>query len=126
MADQPRKESLTAELDAARASLGGYVSVLQHDLDVGERLKSNFARHQAGWFAAAAGLGLLLSRIPRLGRKPIMHAPFVWNAQAEKAGKGALVLTALKFVLNIAKPEIMGLITKKFLNRPASRASGTR
>lgn len=126
MADQPRKESLTAELDAARANLGGYVNVLRHDLDVGERLRSNFARHQAGWFAAAAGFGLLLSRIPRLGRKPVVQAPFVWNAQAQKAGKGALVLSALKFVLGIAKPGIMGLVTKMFLNRPASQGNGTR
>ena len=123
MADQTRKRSLSTELNTARSHLRGYVTALRHDLNVGARLKSGFAHHPVAWFGAAGLIGLLLSRFPASRRKTVVKGPVAWNGQAEKAGKAALALTVLKFGLAIAKPSIIGLVTKKILNRPASPLS---
>ncbi len=121
MADQPRKESLTSELDAARAKIGGYVTVLRHDLDVRERFKANFNRHQVSWLSAAVGLGLLLSRIPRSGVKPVVPEPINWSGQAKKIGKGAWMLAVLKFALSLARPSILGVLSRKLIPTSAFR-----
>ena len=126
MAEHPCKQSLTTELETARSHLADYVMALRHDLNVGERLKSGFARNRVAWFGAAGVIGLLLSKLLSSRRKVIVKGPATWSYQAEKAGKAAFALTALKFGLAIAKPAIMGLVTKKILNRPASQSSVAR
>jgi len=117
MADQSRKQSLTAELDTARARLGGYVAALRHDVNVGARLKSGVARNPVAWFGAAAILGLLLSKIPPLRRKVVVKGPALRNDQVERAGKAAVALTALKFALSFAKPAFTALVTRQLFGR---------
>ena len=123
MADQTRKQTLTAELDTARTHLAGYMTALRHDLSVGARLKSGVARNPLAWFGAAAVIGLVLSRISLPGRKVVIKGPAIRNDQAAKAGKAAFVLTALKFGLDFAKPMIMTWIKNQMLNRKASRSA---
>jgi hypothetical protein len=120
MADQARKQSLRIDLDTARSRVTGYVTALRHDLNVGARLKSSLAHNRVAWFGAAGVLGLLLSKIPASRRKVVVKGP---NGQAEKAGKAAFALTALKFGLSIAKPAIVDLVTKKILKHPAPQPS---
>ena len=121
MAEQPRKQSLTTEIETARAHLAACVSVLRKDLDVGTRVKARVARNPVAWFSGAAIVGLLLSMIPGSRRKVVVRESAGWNHQAEKAGKAALLLTALKFGLNFAKPAIVTWVKKKVLDREGAK-----
>ena len=121
MAEQPRKQSLTTEIETARAHLAACVSVLRKDLDVGTRVKARVARNPVAWLSGAAIVGLLLSMIPGSRRKVVVRESAGWNHQAEKAGKAAFLLTALKFGLNFAKPAIVTWVKKKILDREGAK-----
>lgn len=123
MADQSRKQSLSNELRDARAQVGSFVAVVREDLNVGARLKSNYSRHPGTWFGAAAGLGLLLSRILIPPRKVAVSPPAGWNFPAQKTSKLGVVLTALKFAFTIVQPSVAGLVTKLIESRLSSRDS---
>lgn len=126
MADETRKQTLTAELDTARTNLAGYATALRRDLSIGARLKSGVARNPLAWFGAAAVIGLVLSRIPVRGRKVVIKGSAIRNDQAVKAGKAAFFLAALKFGLDFAKPMIMTWIKNQMMNRKASRPTTAR
>lgn len=121
MADQSRKQSLSNELRDARAQVGGFVAVVREDLNVGARLKSNYSRHPGTWFGAAAGLGLLLSRILIPPRKVVAKLPAGWNFPMQKSSKLGVVLSALKFAFTIAQPAVAGFISKLIESRVASK-----
>lgn len=125
MAQQPLKQSLTTEIETARAHLAACVSVLRKDLDVGSRVKARVARNPVAWFSGAAIVGLLLSRVPASRRKVIVKESAGWNHQAEKAGKAAFMLTVLKFGLNFAKPAIVSWVKKKLLDRDVAKKSSS-
>ena len=126
MAKQTSKYSLTTELDAARAQLAGYAGALRHDLDIGGRLKAGVAGHPSVWFAGAAVLGLLISRIPRSRRKVVVKGPALRDDQVAKAGKAAFALTVLKLGLDFAKPVLVSWIRKQISERIAHRSAAAR
>ncbi len=117
MADQTRKQSLTNELQAARAQIGGFVGFVREDLDVGARLKSNYSRNPVTWFGVATVLGLLLSGILVPRHKVVAKLPKGWNHTVEKTGKMAMAVSALKFVFAIAQPAVVGFFRKRIEGR---------
>ena len=121
MADQSRKQSLSNELRDARAQVGSFVAVVREDLNVGARLKSNYSRNPGTWFGAAAGLGLLLSRILIPPRKVVAKLPAGWDFPMQKPSKLGVVLSALKFAFTIAQPAVAGFISKLIESRVASK-----
>jgi hypothetical protein len=124
MAEDTRKQTLIAELAAARNRLEGYTRALHSDLNVGAHLKSGFARNPVTWVGGAALLGLLLSKIPPARRKVVVKGPTLRGNQAEKAGKAAMLVTLLKFGLDFAKPALLRWANQKLFSRshPASSA----
>ena len=126
MAEQTSKHSLTTELDTARAQLAGYVGALRHDLDLGARVKAGVAGHPRVWFAGAAVLGLLISRIFGSRRKVVVKGPALRNDQVATAGKAAFGLTVLKLGFDFAKPLLLGWIRKMIVERAASKSRPQR
>lgn len=126
MADQARKQVLTADLAAARERFSGYVSALRHDLDVGSRLKSGVSSNPIAWFGGAAVVGLLLSKIPPARRKVVVKGPAIRNDSAEKAGKAAFLLTALKFALDFAKPALISWAKQRLFSGGGNGVSSKR
>lgn len=117
MADPTDKKELSAELAAARSRMTGYVGALRHDLDFGARLKRGVARNPVAWYAGAAVIGLLISRIPPARRKVVVKASvFKKNDNTEKAGKAAVLLAALKFGLDFAKPALVAWARQRFFS----------
>ncbi len=119
MAKPPDRKELIAELAAARAALTAYATAVRHDLDLGARLKRSFQTNRTAWLGGAAVLGLLLSKVPSTRRKVVIHAP---SAEAGKAGKAGLLLLALKFGLNFAKPALLVWVKDRWLGRSAKRS----
>lgn len=113
MANSPDREALIAELAASRAALTGYTTALRADVALGAKLKRSFQANRTVWLGGAAVLGLLLSKVSSTRRKVVIHAPV---AEAAKAG---LVLSALKFGLNFAKPALFGWMKDRWLSRSA-------
>lgn len=123
MADSTDKTKLTAELAAARGRMAGYVAALRHDFDFGAKLKVGVAKNPAAWFAGAAVVGLLLSKIPPSPRKVVVKGPALRGSQAEQGGKAALLLTLLKFSLDFAKPALIAWTKKSIFTGRSRRAS---
>lgn len=104
MADDPRKSELIAELARSRGELTRHARAAGRELDVAARLKASFQRHRLPWIAGAALLGLLLTRFPRRRRS----TPRTWRKPPPeaKAVKAGLLVTALKFAFDIARPAL--------------------
>lgn len=123
MAETTDQQTLAAELASARARMTGYASAIRRDLDVGARLKNSVAKNSAAWYAGAAVLGLLLSKIPPMRRKVVAGTPAFIPSQTRKAGKLAMLLGVLKFAADFAKPALLFWSKRRFLSgRPSPQA----
>lgn len=122
MPESTDKQTLAKELAEARDRMMSYTAAIRRDLDVGARLKSSVARNTGAWFAGAAVLGLLLSKIPPLRRKVVVEVPSYRAARVEKAGNMAALLGMLKFAADFAKPAIILWTKRRFLSdRPGPK-----
>ena len=122
MADTTDKQTLAAELANARGRMTGYAADIRRDLDLGARLKASVARNSYAWYAGAAVLGLLLSKLPPMRRKGVVEMPAFLPSQARTAGKLGLVLGILKFAADFAKPALVLWSKRHFLSkRPSSQ-----
>jgi hypothetical protein len=127
MAIPDRKKTLIQELTESRQELVGYGQALRHDLDFGAKVKRGVRENPAAWFGGAALLGLVLSRLSPARKKLVVKGPTFRGDQTKQAGKAALLLTVLKFGLDLAKPSLMAWIRDRALGstaatrRPASR-----
>ena len=121
MAQSTRREELIAELKASRQAITAYGNALRDDLDVGARLKKSFRAHTPVWLGSGTLIGFLLSRIG--GRKiKIVHSSN--GDTAQKAGKAALILTVLRFVVGFAQPAIVRILKERafeHFNKPRPR-----
>ncbi len=113
MADEPRKQSLIAELATARSQLAAHTLGVRRGASISERLKRGVRDHLAVWFGSAMVVGLLLSRLVRTGPKVAVKG--ARKAQVEKAGKAAFGLTLLKFGLDFAKPAMLSWLKDRVL-----------
>ena len=101
--------------------MSGCVTALRQDLDVGARIKRGVIRHPAVWFGGATVVGLLLSRIPASRRKVVVKGPAIRHAEAQKAGRAAFVLGALKIGFSFAKPALLSWAKARFSNDASPR-----
>jgi hypothetical protein len=93
----------------------GYVTALRHDLDFGAKLKRGVRNNPLAWYAAAGLIGLLLSKIPPLRQKVVVKGPKLRSEAPQEAGKAAIAVTVLKFVLDFAKPALLRWLKDRFL-----------
>jgi hypothetical protein len=106
MAETTDKQELAAELARARGKMTGYATAIRRDMDVGARLKTSVLRSPSAWYAGAAVIGLLLSKIPPMRRKVVVE-PHVSFPGQPKTGKLAMVFGLLKFAADFAKPALL-------------------
>ena len=129
MAQSFRKESLIADLAAARDRMGGHVLGLRRKMSPAEVIKRGSRRYPAALFGGAVLLGLLLSRIPARRRQIKIDTPRrpEKNQQAVKgAGRAAVAVTLLKFGLDMAKPAIIRWVRDRLMKNAADRAGTPR
>src|ERR1043166_6563704 len=123
MAETTDKQELAAELARARGKRTGYATAIRRDLDVGARLKSSVIRNPCAWYAGAAVVGLLLSKIPTLRRKVVV-APRISFPGRPKTGKLAMVFGLLKFAADFAKPAFLFWLKRRSgSERPKPKAT---
>lgn len=97
-----------------------YMAALGHDLDFAAKLKRGVRGNPWAWYAAAGILGLLLSKIPPLRRTVVVKGPRRRSEAPREAGKAAIVLSVLKFVLDFAKPALVRWLKDRYLGRRAA------
>ena len=119
MADPTKKQSLILALHEARGQLGGNIAGLKEDLSVGKRFRRSVRENRFAWFGGAAVLGLLLAKLPPMGRKVVVPQP-IFARSPEKAGKAALLLGALKIALDLGRPMIMSWLKDRAMHAPNS------
>jgi hypothetical protein len=117
MADPTKKQSLILQLQEARGQLAGNLSGLKQDVSVGRRFRRSVRENPVVWYAGAALLGLLLAKIPPMGRKVIVPQP-IFAAKPQKAGKAAMLLGALKIALDLGRPFITKWLKERAMHRP--------
>src|SRR4051812_40408873 len=109
MASSTDKDALSADLADARTRMSSNFRALRYDVEILPRIKANITRNPLAWFSAAVIIGLLLSKVPpssRRHRVEVRMPPRESDNTTEKAGKAAIVLTALKLALDFAKPAL--------------------
>jgi hypothetical protein len=113
MADQALKQSLINELAIARSQFGVNKAELREDLAVGKKFRRQLHRNPVPWFAGAALVGLLLSKLPPMRRKVVVNPPKIRRQRAEEMGKAGIVVALLNFALQLAKPTLIKLIVER-------------
>lgn len=114
MADQALKESLINELAVARSQVGVNKDELREDVAVGKKLKRQLREHPLPWFAGAAVLGLLLSKLPPMRRKVVVKPPKIRRQKQEEVKKAGVAVALLHFALQIARPALTKLLRDRF------------
>ena len=104
MADPTKKQSLIRTLQEARGQIAGNIHGLKEDLSVGKRFRRSVRENPFVWYAGAAVLGLLLAKLPPMGRKVVVTQPIF--AKQQKAGKTAVLVGAIKIALDLGRPFI--------------------
>lgn len=125
MADPTKKQSLILALHEARGQLGGNLTGLKEDLSVGKRFRRSVRENRLAWFGGAAVLGLLLAKLPPMGRKVVVTQP-IFARPPQNAGKAALLLGALKIALDLGRPLIMNWLKDRALHQPPSTQRAER
>jgi hypothetical protein len=110
MADRTLKQSLINELAIARSQFGVNKAELREDVALGRKLKRQLHRHPVPWFAGAAIIGLLLSKLSSMRRRVVINPPKRRRPQPEEMGKAGFAVALLNFVLQLAKPTLLILI----------------
>ena len=119
---QHAKAELSAELDRARAKLSRNFEGFRHDIDVPAHFKNAVREHKTWWITGAAGVGLLLAKLP--SRKKKVYVDKRTNEKLKKTGEAGLVLALAKMAFSAAKPMITAFATKKIAEM--AKKSGRR
>ena len=114
MADQSLKETLVNELAVSRAQFGVNKAELRDDLAFGRKLKRQLRQNPVPWFAGAAVLGLLLSKLSPMRRKVVVKPPKLRQTKAEDMGKAGIAVALLNFGLQLAKPTLLRILRDRF------------
>lgn len=112
MADgDDRKSALIAQLAAQRARLSRHAECVKESVNMGARLKANFAGNRAAWFGGAALLGVVLTR---LGPGRTVKVKVKGESTAAKAAVGAgILLPILKIAFDLARPALVSMLTAR-------------
>ena len=126
MADPTKKQSLIRTLQEARGQIAGNIHGLKEDLSVGKRFRRSVRENPFVWYAGAAVLGLLLAKLPPMGRKVVVPQPIF--AKQQKAGKAAVLLGAIKIALDLGRPFITSWLKERATHgpRPSPRVERSR
>ena len=116
MADPAKKQSLIRTLQEARGQVAGNIAGLKQDLSIGKRFRRSVRENAFAWYGGAALLGLLLAKIPPMGKKVVVPKPIF--AKEQKAGKAALLLGAIKIALDLGRPLILNWLKERAMHRP--------
>jgi hypothetical protein len=116
MADPAKKQSLIREIQEARGQVAGNIVALKQDLSIGNRFRRSVRENPLAWYGSAALIGLLLSKIPPMGKKVVVPRPIF--AKEQKAGKAAMILGAIKIALDLGRPLIINWLKERASNRP--------
>jgi len=119
-----RKAELISELAWARAELVRDMHDARNDLDLVARFKHSVAQRKTAWITGAAAVGWILSRLP--GRKKKQPAPKALHRgdSSENSGRAAFWLAVLGAVINLFKPVLATLASRK-INELAARSGGS-
>ena len=120
-----RKEELISELGWARAELSRNLHDARNDLDLVSHFKHSVTHRKTAWFAGAAVVGWVLSRLPgRRKADPKAHRQSTETLkEVERAG---LLLTLLNVLFTVFKPALTALASKKITELAARGDSGWR
>ena len=112
------KAALLDQLQSSRTDLHKGVNRLRQDLNVSTKLKKSVAHNPGSWLSVAAMGGVILSLLPKSGRK---RKPSRWRKrrnsnveQSQLASKtsSSLLVTLFKLLLPIFKPALTAYATK--------------
>jgi len=87
---------------------------LREDFAIGRKLKRQLRRNPVPWFAGAAVLGLLLSKLPLRRKKVVIQKPKFGSMKPEDAGKAGVAVALLNFAFQLAKPALLRFIRERF------------
>jgi hypothetical protein len=121
MAEDERKAELTAQLARSRTHLAGNWHGLRRDLDFATRARRAFVRHPAVWIGGAVLLGLFVARLPLRRKKAAPVARKRAESTVEKVEKAGLLLAALRFAFNLARPALTAWVTRRAAEYFAAR-----
>jgi hypothetical protein len=124
MADPAKKQSLIRELQEARGQVAGNITGLKQDLSIGNRFRRSVRENPLVWYGGAALVGLLLAKIPPMGKKVVVPQPIF--AREQKAGKAAAILGAIKIALDLGRPLIMNWLKERAKHGPAPKPQRSR
>jgi len=105
----------------ARSQMGVSKNDLREDLAVGRKLKAKLRSNPVPWFAGAAVVGLLLSKLGPRRKKIEVKGPKIGKTEAKDMGKAGIAVAVLNFALQLAKPTLLRLIQDRFLGSFGSR-----
>ena len=118
-----RKAELISELAWSRAELARNVCDTRSDLNLVAGLKHSIAHRKTAWITGAAVTGWILSRLPgRRKKQPSAKALHVGDAK-ETSGRAAFWLALLGTLVNLFKPLLTALASRK-INEMAVRSGG--
>lgn len=115
MAAPANHEKLKSDLASSREALAAYVGALRQDFDYGAKLKRAVRNNPLVWYAGAALVGLVLSRVPPGTRRRTMKLKSSRPERSSPAGYTAMALTVLKFALDFAKPALLRWVKDRYL-----------
>jgi len=116
MADPAKKQSLIRTLQEARGQVAGNITGLKQDLSIGNRFRRSVRENAFAWYGGAALLGLLLAKLPPMGKKVVVPQPIF--AREKKAGKAAVILGAIKIALDLGRPLILSWLKERAKHGP--------
>ncbi len=116
MADPTKKQSLIRTLQEARGQIAGNIHGLKEDLSFGKRFRRSVRENPIAWYGGAAVLGLILSKLPPMGKKVVVPQPIF--AKQQKAGKAAVLLGALKIALDLGRPFLTNWLKERAKQGP--------
>ncbi len=117
MADPTQKQSLIRTLQEARGQLAGNIHGLKEDISIGKRFRRSVRENPFVWYSGAAVLGLLIAKLPPMGKKVVVPQPIF--AKQQKAGKAAVLLGALKIALDLGRPFITSWLKERAKQAPS-------
>jgi hypothetical protein len=116
MAHDARKAELIAALDRARSRLAANAHGLRDDVNPLSCVQRSFRRNGFSWVGGAALLGVLLARLPARTRVVTVDRRGQKVQDTRKAATAGLTLGALKIAFDLAKPWLVGWISRRLAN----------
>jgi hypothetical protein len=114
MAQELRKSELIAEIARARQSLTDSVRGVSCGLDFVHRAEHSIAQNKLAWISGASLVGFILAKLPARTKKVVVDRKGrPASSTGETAVKAGLLVTALKFAFDLARPALTRWLTQR-------------